>query len=90
MGCDERYEGDAVTREEHIKWCKERAIAEYDYYNKTDKPSALRNGMASMMSDINKHPEAKSEALQSLCMFELMTKPNMSRQEFVNFINGFN
>lgn len=79
-----------MTREEHIKWCKERAIAEYDYYAKIEPASALRNGMASIMSDINKHPETKSETLQSLCMGQLITKPNMSRQEFVNFINGFN
>jgi hypothetical protein len=79
-----------MTRQEHIKWCKERAIAEYDFYAKTEPKSALRNGMASMMSDINKHPETKSDTLQSLCMMQLMTKPNMSRLEFVNFINGFN
>jgi len=79
-----------MTREEHIKWCKERAITEYDFYAKTEPRSALRNGMTSMMSDINKHPETKSDTLQSLCMMQLITKPNMSRQEFVNFINGFN
>jgi len=77
-----------MTREEHIKWCKERAIQEYDYYIKTEPHSALKNGITSMMSNINKHEETKSEALQSLCIFQLMTKPNMSRQEFVNFING--
>lgn len=79
-----------MTRAEHIKWCKERAIQEYDFYAKTEPRSALRNGMTSIMSDINKHPETKSDTLQSLCMMQLMSKPNMSRQEFVNFINGFN
>lgn len=79
-----------MTREEHIKWCKERAIAEYDYYAKTEPRSALRNGMASIMSDLNKHPETASQTLQTLCAMQLMTKPHMTRQEFVNFINGFN
>ena len=79
-----------MTRQEHIKWCKERAIQEYDYYTKTEPASALRNGIVSMMSDLRKHPETSSETLQSLCMMQLTTYPNMPRQEFVKFINGFN
>lgn len=82
-----------MTRSEHIQWCKDRAITEYDYYAKssiTDRKDAVKNGITSMMSDLGKHPECKSEVLQSLCMFQLMSNPNMSRQEFVNFINGFN
>ena len=68
-----------MTRQEHIKWCKERAIQEYDYYAKTEPGSALKNGMTSMMSDINKHPEASSDTLQQLCLMQLMMKPNMTR-----------
>lgn len=79
-----------MTRQDHIQWCKDRAISEYDFYAKKEPKSALRNGIMSMASDIGKHPETKSDALQSLCMMQLMSKPNMSRQEFVNFINGFN
>lgn len=79
-----------MTREEHIEWCKNRAIAEYDYYAGLKDPAALRNGMVSMMSDIMKHDETRSATLQSLIMQELMINPRMSRQEFVNFINGFN
>jgi hypothetical protein len=79
-----------MTREEHLKWCKDRAIQEYDFYIKESISKATKNGITSMMSDINKHTETKSGALQSLCIMTLMTRPNMSRQEFVNFINGFN
>jgi len=79
-----------MTRAEHIKWCKDRAIQEYDYYAKTEPKSALKNGLTSMASDIRKHPETSSDTLMSLCMMTMITKPNMSRQEFVNFINGFN
>lgn len=78
-----------MTREKHIKWCKERAIFEYDYYAKKDPSSAVRNGITSIMSDIRKHPETNSESLVMLCTMQLMRKPNMTRQEFVNFINGF-
>jgi hypothetical protein len=73
-----------MTRQEHIAWCKERAIAEMDYYKDPSK------GIVSMMSDLRKHPETNSEALISLCGMQLMMKPKMSRQEAVNFINGFN
>ena len=77
-----------MTRLEHIQWCKERAIQEFDYYAKTDPASAVRNGITSMMSDLNKHDETKSQALQMLCVME-MTKPH-SRASFMKFINGFN
>lgn len=73
-----------MTRAEHLKWCKERAIAEMDY---SGKPSA---GIISMMSDIRKHPETNSEVLVALCGMQLLMKPNMTRQEAINFIDGFN
>lgn len=72
------------TRLEHIKWCKDRAIQEMDY---SRKPS---QGIVSMMSDLTKHPETNSEVLQSLCMMQLVTNPNITRQEVINFLNGFN
>jgi hypothetical protein len=74
------------TREEHLSWCKTRAILEYDFYlTPTEKQ---RNGLTSMMSDMGKHPETNNESLRALCLLQ-MTRP-MSRQEFINFINGFN
>jgi hypothetical protein len=75
-----------MTRQEHLKWCKERAIQEYDYYKNASE--AQRNGLTSMMSDLGKHPETNNESLKALCMMEMM-RP-MSRQAFINFINGFN
>jgi hypothetical protein len=75
-----------MTREEHIQWCKERAIQEYDFY--TSPAEKQRNGLTSMMSDLNKHPETRGDVLQSLCMMQMM-KP-MNRQQFINFIQGFN
>lgn len=73
------------TREEHIKWCKERAISEARFYSKDPK-----QGIISMMSDLSKHPETNSEALKSLCMMEMMMRPNITLQGVINFINGFN
>lgn len=78
-----------MTRDEHIKWCKERAIQEFDYYQKTSgTKDAIQNGCTSMASDIGKHEETRSKSLQSLCIMQAMLIK--SRQEFVNFINGFN
>lgn len=77
-----------MTRQEHIEWCKQRAIQEFDYYAKTNLSRAVRNGITSMMSDLNKHDETKSQALQMLCMIEMMKLH--SRASFMHFINGFN
>jgi len=73
-----------MTRKEHIEWCKERAIQEMDYYKDPSK------GIISMMSDLRKHPETNQETLISLCGMMLMTKPKQTRQEVINFLNGFN
>jgi len=73
-----------VTRLEHLNWCKERAIAEMDFYKDPTK------GIISMASDLRKHTETNSETLVSLCMMQLMMKPKLSRQDVINFLNGFN
>jgi len=72
-----------ITREEHLKWCKKRAIDEMDF---SRKPS---QGIISMASDLRKHPETNHEALIALCTMQLLMRPNISRQEVINFINGF-
>jgi len=43
-----------MTREEHIEWCKKRAIEEMDYYNDPNK------ALISMMSDLRKHEKTNS------------------------------
>ena len=71
-----------MTREEHLKWCKERAIAEMDFYKDPKK------GIISMMSDLGKHPETNSEALRALCGMYLL-KSRVTRQEVITFLDGF-
>lgn len=41
-----------MTREEHLAWCKERAL---EYWRAGD----LQNAVASMGSDLGKHPETQ-------------------------------
>lgn len=71
-----------MTREEHLKWCKERAMREIDFYKDG------KQGIISMMSDLRKHPETDSSTLVSLCVYELQKNPSI--QAAKNFINGFN
>lgn len=73
-----------MTREEHLKWCKERAIQEMDYYNDPNK------AIISMMSDLRKHPETNKEALTSLCGMMLLGRQIETRQDAIKFIDGFN
>jgi hypothetical protein len=72
-----------MTREEHIKWCKERAIQELEY---THDP---KQGIVSMLSDIGKHPETNSQTLKMLCMAEMMSG-RCTEQSVRKFIDGFN
>ena len=73
-----------MTRAEHLRWCKDRAILELDHSG--DPKQAI----ISMMSDIGKHPETDSEVLRSLCTMMLLSGKIRTRQEAINFINGFN
>lgn len=81
-----------MTRDEHIKWCKERAIQEFDYYLKSGGlAEASRNGLTSMMSDLHKNGQGQAQSvLDSLIMMKMMDNSIRSRRDFVKFIDGFN
>jgi hypothetical protein len=70
------------TRQDHIAWCKQRAINEMEYSNDP------KQGVISMMSDLGKHPETNSETLRLLCMMTLMRPCSMASVR--KFIDGFN
>ena len=72
-----------MTRQEHMDWCKTRAL---QYVDSGD----LNGGFASMVSDLEKHPETQNHAAIQLGMMLLMgghlgTQPKMKK-----FIEGFN
>ena len=69
-----------MTRAEHIKWCKRRAISEMDF---TGDPTS---GVVSMMSDLRKHPETNGMYPQELFTRALQHK---TRHLVMAFINGF-
>lgn len=72
-----------MNREEHVQWAKDRAN---EYLNKGDTSNAL----ASMMSDLQKHPETQEHPAIRLGMQLLMAGHLSSVEQIQKFINGFN
>ena len=72
-----------MTREEHLTWCKERAL---EYVDSGD----LQSAYASMASDLNKHPETEGHRAIQLGMGMLMGGMLCTSEQMRNFIEGFN
>lgn len=73
-----------MTREEHLKWCKDRAM---EYVRSGDLSAAV----SSMLSDLRKHPETRDSgtgATAQLGLAYLMRGP--TRDEITKYIQGFN
>ncbi len=71
-----------MTRDEHMNWCKERAL---EYVENGDLPSAI----TSMLSDLGKHEETRGvgETMAPLGLFEAT---GGSADSVRRFIEGFN
>jgi hypothetical protein len=69
------------TRAEHLAWCKRRAL---EYVEDGDLPNAI----ASMGSDLSKHPETKCDP--HLVLAGAMDAQNGDAQAVRRWINGFN
>ena len=59
-----------MTRAEHLQWCRERAMQEYNFYVEQDPKKGLKEAASSMVSDIRKHPETQDTALMLLVFVE--------------------
>lgn len=71
-----------MTREEHIAWCKKRAL---EYWTHGDLPMAV----TSMMSDMSKHEDTKNHAGLEIGKM-MFGSPMMYDRTFVlRFIEGF-
>ena len=70
-----------MTRDEHMKWCKERALAYL--------PSSPEDAVASMSSDLDKHPETRAvnDWIMALGLMYLMNKDTAGVRRW---IEGFN
>lgn len=71
------------TRDEHLAWCKQRA---HECVDRGDVSSA----MASMASDLNKHPETENHAGITMGMMLLMGGHLSTPHDMRKFIDGFN
>ncbi len=72
-----------MTREEHLAWCKKRAL---EYIDMGDLPQAF----ASMASDLDKHTRTKGHSGIELGMMLLMIGHLSTPDEMRKFIEGFN
>ena len=73
----------SMTREQHLKWAKERAI---EYAKMGDNSGAL----ASMTSDCNKHPELQGHEGNKLGMLLMMGGHIKTAEDMVKHIEGYN
>lgn len=73
-----------MTRAEHLAWCKERAL---EYVDAGD----LANAVASMGSDLQKHPETgNTSSLAYLLRLGMMYYDQGDPAAVRRWINGFN
>lgn len=72
-----------MTREEHLQWCKDRAL---EYVEQDD----LQNAFGSMVSDLQKHDGTRDHIGVQLGMAEMMMGLLSTSEQMKKFINGFN
>lgn len=72
-----------TSRDEHLKWCKERAL---QYCDMGDVGQAY----TSMASDLGKHPETQGHSAIELGMMLMMGGHLSTSHQMREFINGFN
>lgn len=73
----------SADAQQHLAWCKERALA---YVDQGDTVNAL----ASMTSDLSKHPDTADHAGIGLGMMLAMGGYLSTPQEMREWIEGFN
>ena len=72
-----------MTREEHLVWCKERALQYVEMGDNT-------NAVTSMLSDLRKHDELKDHIGIQLGLGLMMVGSLQDSHEVRRFIEGFN
>lgn len=72
-----------TTRQEHLEWCKRRAL---EYVDVGDCHQAY----ASFISDMSKHDETKDHVALQLGMMLMMSGQLGSSEKMREFILGFN
>lgn len=73
----------STSAKQHLDWCKERALEELDY-------GGPANALASITSDLDKHPETAGHPGIALGMMQMMAGFLTTPDEMRKFIEGFN
>lgn len=73
----------AETRQEHLQWCKQRALELCD-------AGDLQGAYASMASDLNKHPDTEGHPAIQVGMMLMMGGHLSTHIAMRKFIEGFN
>jgi hypothetical protein len=69
------------THDEHLAWCKQQA-------NEYLARGAVIEAIASMLGDLNKHPELKGIS-EKMAPLGLLIAANRDEQAAMRFIEGF-
>ena len=72
-----------MNRQDHLEWCKKRAL---EYIDAGDLPNAV----ASMLSDLKKHPDTTTHLGIELGVGLLMMGKLSTGDEVRKYIQGFN
>jgi len=72
-----------MNRQEHLEWCKKRAL---EYVDMGDMSQAF----ASMLSDLRKHPETENHPAMKMGAQMMFANLLTTSKEMREFINGFN
>ena len=75
-------DGMTMTRDEHLAWCKRRAL---EYVDAGD----LTNAVASMGSDLKKHPDTDNPTLSGLVRIGMMYVTDGDKAAVQRWIEGF-
>ena len=68
-----------MNRNDHIEWCKQRALLELDQ-------NGITNALASIQSDLSKHDETKNHPCRDIGMILSMTGKLSTYSEMKKFI----
>jgi hypothetical protein len=72
-----------MNREEHLEWCKKRAL---EYNERGD----TTNAFSSFLSDMGKHEETATHMALELGMSLLLAGHLSTQQQMNDWIEGFN
>lgn len=72
-----------TTRAEYLAWCKQRV---HEYLERGD----IKNGVTSMLSDMQKHEETALPNNSPLAMLGMMAIMSGDLREAQRFVDGFN